>query len=141
MIRIATEEDFELVREFALKFLDSLPYRTIVDEDKVDEIVKTFLKSDRTERVVLMYGDIGMLAGSVTPFIFGNVIMASEIGWWIEPEHRGKAAGRELLKAFEYWAKQVGCSAITMVSLDERLGKFYEKNGYKLYERAYVKEI
>lgn len=97
--------------------------------------------TDKTKQIVLIYDDVGFLAGLATPSLFGDIRQATEMAWWVEPSERGKEAGGELLKAFEFWAKKVGCKLVTMISLNDKVGKYYEKNGYKLYERAYVKEV
>lgn len=141
MIRIATKEDFDLVLNMALKFSASSPYAKYTDVDKLKILIETFLEEDRSKSIILLHSDKGMLAAIVTPFLFGNIKLSTEVGWWVEPEARGLKIGKELLDAYEYWAKQVGCSLVTMSSLDDSVGKYYEMNGYTLYERAYIKEI
>lgn len=138
-MRIATMEDYSIVLNMAKKFVNSIDYGKYSNEAKMEAIVRDFLTSDG--KVCILYADIGMIAGLVNPFVFGDDLVATEIAWWIEPEHRGNHVGVDLLNAFEGWAKDVGCSLVTMISLDDRLGAYYERTGYKLYERAYMKDI
>lgn len=141
MLKIATEEDIPVIKELAMKFANSTSYADYVDEAKADFLIQEFLKADKSQKIVLLYDNIGILAGMVQPFFFGNVLVASEVLWWVEPDERGKKAGEELLNAFEFWAQKVGCKLITMVCLNDSVGKYYEKRGYRLYENAYMKEL
>jgi GNAT superfamily N-acetyltransferase len=77
-----------------------------------------------------------------TPFPFGPYSLATETAWWVEPDKRGSGLGLQLLQAFEYWAKEkAGAAMISMSSLDDKVGEMYTKQGYKLYERAYMKVL
>jgi GNAT superfamily N-acetyltransferase len=140
-IRVATISDLDLVLDLGKKFLNETNYKQFGAEDKLEQLAKYFLTSPASERIVFLYDDVGILGASVSPFIFGDMKVATDILWWVEPTRRGDNIGTELIKAYEYWAKTVGCRIAVMVSLDERVGKFYEKNGYALYERAYMKEL
>jgi hypothetical protein len=75
---------------------------------------------------------------------FTGDIVASELWWFVLPEHRktpSVAVG--LLKAYETWARENCCKRISMVHLHalqaDRIGRLYERVGYKLMESAYVK--
>lgn len=140
-LKIATIEDLDLVVSMAVKFIEATEYKNLYTEDKIRELASNLLQADKDKTIIFLYGDVGFLAGVTSPFLFGDVKQASEVAWWVEPSARGKEAGKELIKVFEYWAHKVGCKVVTMVSLDEKVGKIYEKNGYKLYERAYLKEL
>ena len=141
MIRIATQEDLDLVVSLASKFAQESPYSALVSPDKVRSIVEGILSADQSQKIILLYEDKGMLAGMLTPFLFGDKIVATELAWWVEPEHRKSQVGLQLLEAFEYWAKKTGANLITMISIDDAVGEFYQKKGYSLFERAYMKEI
>lgn len=141
MIKIATMEDFALIRSMSIKFLEATDYKKYYNENKMDLLITDWLKSDNNIKIALLHGEDGMIGGCVNPFLFGNILTATEIAWWVEPEKRKTKVGKELLEAFEFWAKKVGCALIVMISIDDSLGYYYEKNGYKLFERSYMKEI
>ena len=142
MIKVATEEDIETIMKLAKNFMEHANYYQQVDLDKSRELALNFIKGDKKERIILLYDDIAMLVGMATPFVFGKALVASELVWWVEPQARNKEIGRALLEAFEYWAKEkAGCGFMTMSCLDNSVAKFYESNGYKLYEYAYFKEL
>lgn len=126
----------------AMKFLEETDYAEFSDKETIDAVITNILGSEGNEKIILIEPGIGFLAGYSTPFPFGPHLVASELAWYVYPEHRGQKIGSQFLQAFEYWAKEkAGCKFISMVCLDERLDKFYVKNEYKLYERAYVKVI
>lgn len=93
------------------------------------------------DTVSLLEEGKGMLLGKASPFSFGYHKIAMEVGWWVDPEYRKSGVGKSLIDAFEYWANKMGCSLVVMGSLDDSLGSYYEKNGYKSAERLYMKEL
>lgn len=142
MIRIATIEDKEQVVEMARKFAEVSPYSKYIPIEKIEAMVEQGLQGDPTKLIIIIDEDYrGMIAGQVSQFIYGDVLMATELLWWVDPSHRKSKVGSELIEGFEEWAKYVGCKLITMVCLDDALGSYYEKRGYDLRERAYMKEL
>lgn len=136
MIRVATESDINAVLDMALKFVKNTGYKDIYNEYKVTSMILYCMEHG----IVLMH-DYGFVMGLADQFIYGSTSMATELAWWVDPDHRGDGVGKELLEGFESWAKSIGCSYVTMISIDDNVGKYYEKKGYKLYERAYMKEL
>lgn len=141
-IRVATIDDLDLLVSMAKKFIDTTFQAKYADADYIRSYAIEFLSNPYpTKRIALLSDDIGVIGGVVTPFPWGNMFMAHDVMWWVEPDERGKLAGIELFNAFEYWAKSVGCNQIVMVGIDDRTCKFYERNNYVLQERGYVKDI
>lgn len=140
MIRIATIQDKEAIMEMAIKFLETTDYKDIYTYEDTDEEITFLLNSHRSQAVTFIT-EGGMILGRVCKIPFGPHLMATEVGWWVEPELRKNGIGQQLLDHYEMWARIAGCKYATMVSLDDQLGKFYEKNGYKLFERAYFKVL
>lgn len=83
----------------------------------------------------------GMIGALIMPFAFGLGLQAMEVCWWVDLEYRNSNIGRELVEAYENWAKLNECDFITMFALDDQIEKFYMKNGYILRERTYMKEL
>lgn len=140
-IRIATIDDLDLVVNMFCRFGENSPYKNYVGKEQITNVMKNILEADNNEKIILLHGEVGMIIGIATPFLYGPHIVATELAWWVNPEARNSSVGKELLNAFEFWAKRVGCTLITMISLDDQLGNYYEKRGYSLFERAYMKEI
>lgn len=141
MLKIATIEDLDLVVEMSMKFANSSKYKEFVDKDTVIELAKDLLNPDAANKIVILHGTEGMIAGIAMPFVFGKILVATELGWWVDPEHRNKKIGAELKEAFEFWANKLGCKLVTLISLDENLSAYYTKSGYPLYEYAHVKVL
>ena len=140
-MKIATHEDFSTIYTMAINFLNASPYKDLGDKDNIATLINDLIDSSPTERIII-FSDAGFIVGAVTPFLFGPHRLATEVAWWVEPDHRGNGEGLKLLEAFEYWAKNVAeAKLISMSSLDKTAEKYYKKNGYKLYERAYMKVL
>lgn len=96
---------------------------------------------------VLVIDDDGVIKGAlgfiVAPDLHEDVTVAVETFWFVLPEYRG--GGKELMFAFEKMAKELGCKRTAMIhmvdSMPDTLETFYQKNGYKLIEKHYTKEI
>lgn len=140
-LKLATMDDLNTVYNMALRFAEKSGYEGLMDPEKIHSIVKDFLSSPKEEKIIILHGLDGMIAGMKVPFTFGTTYIASEVAWWVEPKARTKLIGSDLLRAFEAWGKKVGCNFVAMSCLDDKVAKFYEKNFYKLKERAYLKEL
>lgn len=138
-LRVAKEEDLPQILEMSLKFAKTTSFSADMDPGFIENLIKNLIAGNNT--IILLHENKGFIAGLVTPFLFGDAKVATEIAWWVEPKERKNGVGQELLEAFEYWAKEMNCSYVTMVSLDHKLGKLYTKNGYRIREYAYMKEI
>lgn len=140
-LRIGTIEDLPLFRKFAASFVKYLPEQRPVDQDKIERIMEDFL-TDKESKIVLFYEDKGFIAGFATEYLLGTARQAADLGWWVEPEFRSEGIGKQLLEAFEYWAKNVqNCTVVQMVSLTPEVAEFYKENGYVETERAHIKEL
>lgn len=139
MLKLATQEDLPVLVDMAEKFAKSTEYAEYLPTDHLQDVIRYFLGGQ--DRIIIMHGNDGMLAGMLAPLMFSKTMIANEVAWWVEPDKRKSKIGAELLEAFEYWAKMIGAKFVQMSSLDESVGSLYEKKGYKLYERAYMKNI
>lgn len=139
MIKIATPSDIDLIVKMAMEFAATTNYP--IKEESVRTLVSTLVSQEHPESIIFLHGEDGMLAATANKFVFGTEYVATELAWWVAPDKRKSNIGSELLEAFEYWAYKIGCSKVVMVSLDDDIGKFYEKKGYSLVERAYMKDL
>lgn len=141
-MKIATIDDVAEILEMSKQFMSKTGYAEYSDEQNIRNLIESIVTGRQDQMIILLKPGVGFIAGQATPFVFGPHYIASEIAWWINEEKRNSGIGEELVEAFEYWAKNVaGCTIITLTSLDDGVGKFYEKKGYKLHERAYMKEL
>lgn len=139
MLKIATLDDLPVLLEMGMKFASTTACKDYMERDHIANVMHACITSP--DKVMLMHGEDAFLMGGVMPFQYGPYLTASELAWWVNEDKRKSTIGTELLEAFEFWAQKVGATFVHMVSLDDRVGKYYERKGYKLLERAYIKEI
>jgi GNAT superfamily N-acetyltransferase len=138
-IRKATVEDGEVLIRLLCNFAAQSPYTNLVDYYRIGQLAGAFIMDD--DKLALLCGDKGMLLAMTMPFIWGTKPTATEMAWWVEPDHRKSGIGKALIHSFQEWAKDKGCAAITLTGLDSSVSKMYDKLGYKLCEQTYIKEI
>lgn len=66
-------------------------------------------------------------------------LTASEVMWWIDPEHRG--SGVRLFRVGEAWALASGATVIQMIAPSPEVERFYTRVGYEPVERTFQKRI
>lgn len=147
-LSLATEEDWGDVLRMSRAFHEESPYRDIpFSENKVWGLFSQYLSSDKTSLLCLLLRDgddvCGLIFCAVTELYFSEIKTASEIVWWVHPDHRMKRGSLLLFQAYEFWANKVGAKFTCAVSTEgtTQLDKFYKRSGYSLYESTYVKQI
>lgn len=147
-IRLATPEDETVVINLLYEFYLASPYpaedwnayhvrklfREVVEGPKANGVV--FLAIDGKNRPV------GLLGALKTILPFSGQEVGMELAWYVNPEYRSTRAGLLLLKAFEFWCKEIAKVQVYQVSSLENLPdveRLYEKYGYKMTEKAYIK--
>ena len=85
-----------------------------------------------------------MLVGLVSEHFFGHDLMASDLTFYIDKEHRGGTLGVRLMRQFEAWAKCMGARVISLgisTEIDaKRTGELYLRMGYRVTGEMFVKE-
>lgn len=144
-LKLATVDDVEDVVEMAIKFAKASPYGVFpVEDGKLRQLVLDLLR-DRNKGIIVLYlvegKPQGVIAGMLSEMLFSHEPIASELIWWVNPEHRTRKS-LKLKEAYEYWAKRVGAKYIQMAELnDEKIARFYQRTGYDLCERSYLKVV
>lgn len=149
-LKIATWDDFFDIRDMLEKFSKNSPYKDIkLDVNKMESLIEGILNGDKNKAIILLYianeRPVGILVGMKTEMNLNYDSLAHELIWWVDPNHRGGRAGIELFKAFEFWAKKIGCKMVQMSLVETedatKVQKIYTKFGYKPTERAFIKEF
>jgi GNAT superfamily N-acetyltransferase len=86
-------------------------------------------------------GVIGMLGLMVFVQPFSGETVASELFWWLDPQHRGH--GVWLLRRGEKWAKDRGATRMSMMApIDKpRVAAIYSAVGYTEVERVFQRDL
>lgn len=88
---------------------------------------------------------VGVLGAGFMEDPYSGQVTATEQFWYVLPSHRKTRAGMELFMAFQEEAKKRRVKKMVMVHLaaltPESLQKFYEKEGFKLAEQTFWKEL
>lgn len=137
MIREATVEDIPRLLQMGEKFADRARLSDSVGYDPTS-MEKTFAWMIGDKNSVIFVGEAGAIGGMKAPHPFNHAHwIAQELFWWSEGHE-----GLRLLTAFELWASQT-CQSVRMLTLEavepERMGRLYERRGYRAIEHGYVK--
>ena len=146
MIRFATEEDIPVLLRMIKEFYNQTPYSSLrYDNAKTSALVSGLITNSKDESIVLVLMDkggdvIGTLIAVITEPLCSTEKLATELVWWVDEGYRGRES-IELLDAYEYWQKKVGCSGVSMASIQggSDLDKFYKRRGYSVSELTYFK--
>jgi GNAT superfamily N-acetyltransferase len=108
---------------------------------RIEELYQDFINADRQQKIILLNEDKGLMVAMC--FQLGALKLATDVLWYVKPEHRHNSVGSELLEALEDWAKRVGCTHVSITSLDPTQGKeYFEERGYTFQGgMSYMKEI
>ena len=114
------------------------------DKGTIKSIKENFKLNDNI--ILIEKEKKGLILGIVYPYIFNpQILIAQELGWWVEPEYRGTTVGVRLLKEFELQARKKGANKIIMASLHneykDKLASIYNKLGYAPLEYMYIKDL
>lgn len=146
MLRRATEDDILDLLFLARSFVKVFPVTIKFDKEKLEDSINSILKGNNG--VIFVWEDekegvVGFLIGVMTSPIFSKVSMAIELAWYMDEEHRDASKGLKMLGAFESWAKEQGAAFVSMGDIQpvQDLTKLYERKGFKLMEKTFVKEV
>ncbi len=85
----------------------------------------------------------GLLMAMAHEHLFAPAIVARETVWWIEPSHRSVRAARDMMQAYEDWARRRGCAYAALAALedDRAVMTLYRRAGYRLAETHALKAL
>lgn len=146
-IRRAVETDWPRIHAMAEQFYMMTENAKTVPADYATMYdLFSMLQREGFIYVADMEGEaVAMLGCLVSPHMLNsNHLVATEIMWWVEPEHRRSTLAAELMNHAEAEAGERGCTLITMTKLaqsSEVVDRIYVRRGYRNAEAAYVKEL
>lgn len=139
MIRDAAYDDIPALVEMGKEFVAMSPHRGMgaFDAQAVERMFAFLI--DEPVGLLLVNGD-GFIGGVLQPVYFcPDKIMAEEHFWW------ARKGGRDLLRAFEKKAREMGASFVSMSTLiNDRADiaqRIVTRMGFEPIERRYLKEL
>lgn len=144
MIRPMEARDKEAVIALAMEFgrerleKDGMfvdPVASSVQFDQFIELPNVIALVAEVDGVV-----VGMIVCFISPLVFTSQIIGQEVVWYVNQAHR--SCGLRLLKKAESILLEKGCQSIMMVGLNgDRSCEFYERFGYTLFQKSYMKRL
>lgn len=148
MIRAATKNDIAEIAYLGELFHAQAGWGDCFSYNPADCMTSlaTFMGLDNFICLVADTGRIvGMAAGVISPVYFNHAhLSGEELFWWVS-EKAPMLTGLKLLDALEEAAKAKGCLSWQMKSIaklnGERMGKLYERRGYRASEHTFIKRL
>ena len=137
MIVKATPETIHQILPLAREFTGQIPDYPLNETSYIDGL-KNLIKSGAGGMWMWVKNSVvvGAIGGVKYPDMLTGRMVALEMYWFVTESCRGGIGAVKLLKQFESWASESGCSHVFMVNLEcsmsERLAVFYQKMGYRL---------
>lgn len=141
MIRPATAADLPQLIALGERFIRDTGYSARLRANPVQMAKTVGWLLDGEDRVILVAEHAGTLVGMIGlgsfPDPFSGDLVASELFWYSE----SPGAGVRLLKRAEAWARCIGAVRLQMVAPTDGVASMYERLGYELTERAYMRSV
>lgn len=120
MLRLANKLDSPVVISLLEQLHANSAYAKLIPFQKgtTSELFEKLLDSKNEDACcILSCLDTGETVGLIICSSMGHMFnkderTAIEIAFWINPKYRTFSRVKELLKAYHYWAKKIGCSSI-----------------------------
>lgn len=144
LIRNVEPGDLPVVLQYAQDFM---AYYPVPLEYKLEELADTLISIAEKGIFLIAEKDgevMGGLGGVIVPHHYSPAtLMATELFLWVNEEHRNSTVGPRLLKEFEEFAAECGCTHISMTSTvrTPNFKNYLNKKGYTEAETAYLKRI
>ncbi|NBW21506.1 MAG: GNAT family N-acetyltransferase [Caulobacteraceae bacterium] len=148
MIRLATANDDEAILAMAKEFISFSPYADFAST--TDNELRATIKWCMSNATIFVSENngtlIGMLIAIIAPMWYApTALVASEMAWWINTEHRRGTAAIRLVQAFENWAREKGAIAVCMSNLQvdnaNAVCGMLNRMGYNRTEQTHTKRI
>jgi GNAT superfamily N-acetyltransferase len=148
MIRDATEADHDAIVVMARQFMAFTPYADVLTatDDEISATIRHFIAHAKVFVADIDGTVLGVLFAVLSPAWYApSHTIATELAWWVAPEHRKGTAAIRLIQAFERWAKDSGASMVGMSNLEVGdnglVSSMLARMDYRVSEQTHVKRI
>ena len=132
-LKLATVEDLKTVVSLCKELHSNSVYKDVIDfnEEDTADTVRDILEGNRSKACALLLlidnKPVGVLVASYVEHMFNKTEKtAVELAFFIKEDYRSYSSLKDLLAAYHYWAKQIGCTSIMQ-------GKLKNKNEVESY--------
>lgn len=145
VFRLATLADVPAIVLMGLRFIQETSYRDQIAQNPaaMAAIVTRLVDTDIGD--VCVVEKDGALVGMLGMFVWQHPIsderIASEMFWWVEPEHRGGRAGMQMLRWAEDWAAAQHAQRVLMIAPTDAVAHVYERRRYTKVETTYTRAL
>lgn len=142
-IRIAERLDVPRLIELGFEFaVLSFPiHKFEVSLLKITEFINDVIDDPNAVVLVLVVEDAiqGFIVGTIQKIYFSENVAMQEMAWYVKPGFKGLS----LLKAFENWARMIGCHKLIVGNKPGYydLSRIYTRCGFTLLENQYTKTL
>lgn len=148
-LRLAEPSDIEQLLKMGKEFYDASPFPQFVEWDEDSAAVYIFGILDAGIIIVAETSDtnemVGMIGMLYTPFPYNSEkMMASEVAFYIAPEHRHSGLAVAMKECAETSAELEKCGLISFMSLSSSpkgIERLYKQFGFRPIETAYLKAL
>jgi len=148
-VRHAVLEDIPRLLELTQQLQMDSPMEMIgVDFERTQEQMEAAIMNDMTQWLGLVSYDGDEIVGTLFAYAFQPIFskhkVAVEVLMYLDPAHRKGRRGLDMMNAYEYWAKMIGCKVAQygwLASSPKSMETLYEKRGAVLAEKVYYKEL
>ena len=149
MIRQATRYDMECLIDMTRQFAAEFPSKLASDPSNfdADNIMALYFSIMSGRGFILLDTELKgfFVAIIINNTWFPKILEMHELAWWVKPEHRNTSVGGRLWLEFNRQADEYiesGRIQAVFTSLTVNSPAIdYEKRGYKMLEKSYLKEI
>ena len=144
-IREATEEDFLDLIIFAKEFYLNSHIQDIhsFSSSKTGNSIKGAIVGEDFGVFILECED--EIVGTFFSFVAGNFFSDDKqalcLAWYIRKGHRSIKNATGLVSFYEEWAKGKGAGMISIVNVNPKTPRAFERLGYKMNEVVFSKEV
>lgn len=142
-IRTATSRDLPRIVELGSRSLVDGPYAGII-EDNPEQSSKFAEHMLSNGHILLAEDDgevVGLLGFIVADHHFSGQRYATELMFYVEPEHRKGGAALKLFWECERMAKELGAKTMVFTAPNDGVAALYKRFGYRQLEIAYSKAL
>lgn len=148
-LRHATLDDIDYILSASKKEFEESPYLGFgVDDSKARKLLEKLIVEGQQKGIVLLSVEegnpVGVLAAYAFEPLFSSNKIAIECLWFLEEPYRNSRRAGDMIQAYEYWAKAVGCSHVQYGLLSTSppsMERMYSKIGALETERIFMKAV